>query len=107
MQKFDASGNDSFSKWIVGLRKGEDRAAARLWERFYHSIRAVARNKLGGFPRAVRDEEDLALSVLVAVFRGAQEGRFQQRENRNDFWQLAKVNLSRKASNSQTIPGRS
>ena len=94
-----SSGNDSISEWIAGLKEGQQRAAAKLWTRFFHQIRSVARQKLGAVPGAARDEEDLAMSTMQAVFAGAQEGRFEQFENRDDFWQLVLVILSRKASN--------
>lgn len=99
MKELESSSSDSISQWIAGLKDGHQRAAAKLWTRFFHQIRAVSRQKLGAIPGATRDEEDLAISTMQAVFVGAQQGQFEQLENRDDFWQLVLVILSRKASN--------
>jgi DNA-directed RNA polymerase specialized sigma24 family protein len=99
VQELESSSDDSVSEWIEDLKDGKERAAAKLWNRFFRQIRSLARSKLGAVPGAARDEEDVALSTLQDVFSGAQEGRFERLENRNDFWQLVTVILSRKALN--------
>lgn len=99
MEEFGSRNGESVSDWIAQLKLGDQQAAYRLWKRFFGQLRAIARAKLGAFPRAARDEEDVALSALNALFTGAMEGQFEQFETRDDFWQLAMVILSRKASN--------
>lgn len=91
--------SESVTDWIAQLKMGDQQAAFLLWKRFFRQLRAIARAKLGAFARASQDEEDVALSALNALFLGAREGHFEQFETRNDFWQLALVILSRKASN--------
>jgi DNA-directed RNA polymerase specialized sigma24 family protein len=95
----ESAGHETVSDWIAQLKLGDQQAAYRLWKRFFGQLRAIARAKLGAFPRAGRDDEDLALSALNALFLGAKSGQFEQFETREDFWQLALVILSRKASN--------
>lgn len=99
MADVNSSGEGSISEWIEGLKQGEQEAATRLWVRFFGQLKAIARQKLGAFPSPVVDHEDLALSTLFALMQGTQDGQFDHVGNRNDFWQLALVILSRKASN--------
>jgi len=89
----ESTSSESVSDWVSQLKLGDQKAAYRLWKRFFGQLRAIARAKPGAFPRAGRDEEDVALSAL---FIGAKSSQFETRE---DFWQLASVILSRKASN--------
>src|SRR5262245_5339515 len=91
--------NHSITNWIEALKQGDERAAEALWERFFDQLSRIARQKLGAIPRRSRDEEDLALSALHALFAGAKEGRFRRLESRDDVWQLLMLILSRKASN--------
>ena len=48
-------------------------------------------------PRAVADEEDIALSALNSVILGARAQKFPQLTDRSDLWKLLVVVTSRKA----------
>jgi DNA-directed RNA polymerase specialized sigma24 family protein len=43
---------------------------------------------MGPVPRQVADEEDVALSVMDYLCRGAQQGRFDQISDRDELWRL-------------------
>jgi len=78
----------SISQWISQLKEGDSQAAQCLWDRYCSRLVELARQKLGGFPRRVADEEDVAQSVFHSMCRGTAEGRFQEIRNRDDLWWL-------------------
>lgn len=78
----------SVSDWIEGLRIGDELAAHRLWERFSAVLVEQARRRLGDVPKAMSDEEDIAISVFRSICRGAAAGRFNDVKNRDDLWWL-------------------
>jgi DNA-directed RNA polymerase specialized sigma24 family protein len=86
MPDFDA--DRSVTAWLTGLRRGESQAAHQLWERYFDELTRVARRRLASTPKRAFDEEDVALSVLDTVCRGAAEGRFKELSDRHDMWLL-------------------
>jgi hypothetical protein len=48
----------------------------------------LAKNRIGEFPLAMTDEEDVALSVFGSICRGAAEGRFTDVTTRDELWWL-------------------
>jgi DNA-directed RNA polymerase specialized sigma24 family protein len=86
----------SVTLWIGQLKAGDPTAAQTLWQDYYVRLVGLARHKLRGAPRAVRDEEDVALSVLDSLCRGAEAGRFPQLADRDDLWRLLLVITERK-----------
>jgi hypothetical protein len=51
-------------------------------------IARLARARLRGAPRAVADEEDVALSAFDDLFRRARHGRCPRLANCDDLWRL-------------------
>jgi DNA-directed RNA polymerase specialized sigma24 family protein len=88
----------SVTHWIQLLQAGEDTAARAIWERYFRRLVGLARAKLGGSARRVADEEDVALSVLDSFYRGLEEGRFPNLEDRDNLWKLLVVLTARKAA---------
>ena len=88
----------SVTCWIGQLQAGEQAAFQQLWEIYFHRLVALARKRLQGAPRAVADEEDVALSAFHSFFRCAREGRFPQLLDRHDLWQLLVLIAARKAA---------
>ena len=78
----------SVSIWINDLKQGSEAAARKIFERYYVSLRHVARKQLAGFPTRLVDDEDLALSVIDTLFRGARTGRFEGLRDREHLWGL-------------------
>jgi RNA polymerase sigma factor (sigma-70 family) len=88
---------DSVTQWIAGLKAGDEAAAAKLWQRYYRRLLALARKKLGDSPRRVADEEDVVISVFRSFFQRAQEGRFPNLHDRDDLWHVIVRITERKA----------
>jgi DNA-directed RNA polymerase specialized sigma24 family protein len=84
------------------LKKLPDESAARgLYQRFVERVVVLSRRKLGGASRRAADEEDVAQSVFQAFFRGTQEGRFVDLNDRHDLWQVLFMLTERKATDAK------
>jgi DNA-directed RNA polymerase specialized sigma24 family protein len=90
--------DESITRWIALLKEGDPAAAQQLWERYFRRLVGLAREKLGGAPRRVADEEDVALSAFDSFCRAAGRGRFPQLTDRDDLWPLLFVITERKAA---------
>src|SRR6516165_6697424 len=87
----------SVTGWIDRLRVGDDVAARRLWERYFHALVRLARADLRAKPRGAVDEEDIALSAFDSFCRGAEQGRFPRLDDRDGLWRLPVTLTARKA----------
>lgn len=92
----------SVTQWIADLKTGEPSNAQReLWSRYFVRLQALARQQLGNSPRAVADEEDVAVSALGSFFMRVQDGQFPDLLDRNGLWPLLAKITSRKVINQQ------
>lgn len=89
--------SDSVSGWIRGLKAGDHAAAQELWNRYFGRLVGLARKLLQATPKAVADEEDVALSAFKSLCLGAERGQFDQLADRTNLWQLLAVITARKA----------
>jgi RNA polymerase sigma factor (sigma-70 family) len=87
----------SVSRWIAGLKGGDEVAAQRLWERYYRRLVGLARKRLRTSRRREADEEDVAQNAFHSFFRGVGRGRFPRLDDRGDLWRLLVVITVRKA----------
>jgi DNA-directed RNA polymerase specialized sigma24 family protein len=80
----------SVTRWLGGLKAGDERALEPLWDRYYATLVERARAKLAALrsSTAVNDEEDLALSVFQSLYDGVRAGRFPRLDDRDDLWRL-------------------
>lgn len=78
----------SVSKWILGLKGGDELAAQQLWDRFSARLTEHARRKLDAVPKGIVDEHDIAQSVFACIWRGATAGRFSNVRTRDELWWL-------------------
>lgn len=92
------SSQGSVTLWLALLKEGDSAAAQPLWERYFHQLVRLARNRLRGAPRRAADEEDVALSAFESFFRQAAQGRFPRLDDRDDLWRLLLVLTARKAA---------
>lgn len=83
--------------WLERLKTGDQLAAQKLWECYFHRLVRLARKKLQGLPLRVSDEEDVALSAFHSFCQGAEQGHFPKLIDRGDLWQLLVVITARKA----------
>ena len=79
---------NSVTLWIEQLRSGDSQAAQRLWESYFQRMVQLARSKLGGAPRVLADEEDIALSAFKSFCLGIREGRFAELLDSDGLWPL-------------------
>ena len=91
------SSGDSVTHWLHELKRGDEAAAQRLWERYFASLVSLARQKLRGQVFGVADEEDVAISAFESFCNGAQAGRFPQLVDRDNLWKLLVVITARKS----------
>jgi DNA-directed RNA polymerase specialized sigma24 family protein len=82
---------------LVRIKEGDPVAAQKLWESYFEKLVVLARAQLHVQVRRVRDEEDVALSVIESFCRRAGEGRYPELQDRHDLWQLLFVMTVRKA----------
>jgi RNA polymerase sigma factor (sigma-70 family) len=89
--------DEQVSLWLSRLQRGDERAAEVIWREYFEKIVRLARRRLGEMPRRASDEEDVALSAMNSLFRGAEAGRFPRLEDRDDLWRLLVTITARKA----------
>ena len=89
----------SVTHWIELLQTGEDAAAGQIWDRYFRRLVGLARLKLQvrGAARRVADEEDVALSAFDSFFRGLEEGRYPNLDDRDNLWKVLVLLTARKA----------
>lgn len=80
--------DDSVTRWIGRLETGDQEAARRLWERYFHSLVRLARQRLRHVPRQVSDEEDVALSAFHAFCHALSDKRMPAVRDRDDLWRI-------------------
>jgi DNA-directed RNA polymerase specialized sigma24 family protein len=93
----DESGG-SVTRWLGELKGGDPDAAQRLWERYFTDLVRLARGRLQGAPRAVADEEDVALSAFDSFYTAATQRRFPRLDDRDDLWRVLVTLTERKAA---------
>ncbi len=87
----------SVTHWIHEIKMGDSAAANALWEHYFEKLVGLARRKLGGRPRRMADEEDVALSAFDSFCRAAEKGRFPNLADRDGLWRLLIQMTARKA----------
>jgi RNA polymerase sigma factor (sigma-70 family) len=92
--------------WLGQARDGDADAARQLWQRYFGRLVGLARVKLRNAPRGMADEEDVALSAFDSVYRGIEQDRFPQLDDRDNLWSLLVVITARKAANWKRDQGR-
>lgn len=93
----DPSSAGSVSTWLHEFKAGDREAAAKLFERYFEQLVALARKRLGSTSRRVADEEDVALSAFESFCRAVEQHQYAQLEDRNDLWKLLFTITERKA----------
>ena len=93
-----AMDSHSETRLIGDLKVGDELAAQRLWELYFHRLVGLARAKLGGLPGREATAEDVAVSAFKSLCLGARRGNFPDLNSRDNLWPLLLVITSRKAS---------
>jgi len=90
------SASDEVTLWIGKLCDGDGKAAQAIWNQYFERLAHFARKKFDRLPCRVADEEDVALSALNSLCRGAAAGRFPQLSDRQDLWRVLVTIAARK-----------
>ena len=92
------SSEGSITKWLHGVKHGDQAAVEALWRRCFPDLVRFARGRLRGAPLRAADEEDVALSAMDSFYRAAQRGRFDRLADRSDLLRLLLRITARKAA---------
>jgi DNA-directed RNA polymerase specialized sigma24 family protein len=84
---------------IEQVRRGNERGAQDLFDRYFNNLLGVARRKLRDAPRRAEDEEDVVLGALDSFITRARNQQFPQLVDRNNLWHLLIAITERKAIN--------
>jgi DNA-directed RNA polymerase specialized sigma24 family protein len=82
------TGENSVSRWLDGLREGNDADVERLWDRYFQRLVKLASARLPGHARRVIDGEDVALSAFNSFCDRVGRGQFPQLADRDDLWRI-------------------
>jgi RNA polymerase sigma-70 factor, ECF subfamily len=86
----DAESSVSDETLVRWLRSGDDSAASRLYGRYVHRLRALARAKLTADLSRRVDAEDIVQSVFRRFFQAARQGNYDV-PGGDDLWDLLLV----------------
>jgi len=87
---------NSVSRWLEGLREGNDADVQRLWDRYFQRLVRLASARMPGHARRASDEEDVALSAFHSFCDRVGRGQFPQLVDRDDLWRLLVTITTRK-----------
>lgn len=88
----------SVTRWIPGLKCGDQKAQAWLLARYFRRIVDQASERLGNAPRRARDEEDVASEVFQQFLERAQTDGFRQLQDRTDLESILLMLTQRRAT---------
>lgn len=78
----------SISILIEDLKRGDDDAISKIWERFFEPLRLFARSKLPVQNRKVIDDEDIASCAINSFQDSLRKGKYPGIKNREDIWKF-------------------
>jgi DNA-directed RNA polymerase specialized sigma24 family protein len=97
----------SVTRWLPGLRRGEQQAIQAVWERYFGSLVRVAEGRLRGAPRRAGDGEDIAVDAFLSFCADARrEGHFPDLSSRANLIRLLVCVTMRKAADFRAREGR-
>mgnify|MGYP000910526278 CR=1 FL=1 len=82
--------NGTITGWIDDFKAGDSRAFTSIWDHYFAQLVRMIRARLCASPgpTAVRNEEDIALSVLASLSDGVRADRFPKLDDRDDLWKV-------------------
>ncbi|MCA9111829.1 MAG: hypothetical protein KDA52_17890 [Planctomycetaceae bacterium] len=86
----------SVSEWLRQLEEDDSQAAQKLWDRYYSRLVALADPRSRDLAKGGADPEDVAVSVMESLWRGARAGRLQDVKTRDELWWLLLALTKRK-----------
>ena len=98
-QRILMDASDSVTRWLAGVKLGDEAAAARIVERYSHELLALANQRLPRSRRRSFDADDVVQSAFASMFRRAKEGAFAELQDRDNLWRLLVTMVRRKTFN--------
>jgi DNA-directed RNA polymerase specialized sigma24 family protein len=89
--------SDSVTRWIGGVKAGQNDEIQHLWDRYFQRLVRLAGSRLPGHARRAIDEEDVALSAFQSFCDRARKGQFPGLANRDELWRVLFAITVRKA----------
>lgn len=89
---------DSFNRWMAGVRAGKQDAIAKVFNRFVNRLIALARTRLDTRIRQKEDPEDVVQSVFRSFFRRHANEEIDVRSE-DSLWTVLTVIAVRKCAN--------
>jgi RNA polymerase sigma factor (sigma-70 family) len=99
------SSEGSVSRWLDQMRQGNADATQALWERYFKSLIAHARQQLQGSSCGITDEEDAALSAFHSLYQALREGRYPELSDRVSFLRLLRSITENKVADQRRYDG--
>ncbi|MCA9213223.1 MAG: sigma-70 family RNA polymerase sigma factor [Planctomycetales bacterium] len=93
--------DEEITIWLNRLRSGDSRAVEVIWQQYFEKLIRFARQRMSNMPRRVVDEEDVAISAMNSLYRGAAGERFPKLNDRHDLWKLLVTITARKTIHHQ------
>jgi DNA-directed RNA polymerase specialized sigma24 family protein len=78
----------SVTSLLQAVRGDDSLASWALWNRYVEKLVRLAQKRLSGSNRQIVDGDDIASEVFTEFLKGVQDRRFQQLNDRQDFWQV-------------------
>jgi RNA polymerase sigma-70 factor (ECF subfamily) len=88
--------DDSFAQLMMRLKKGDEKAAAEVFERFVRRLVGVAPNQFDSWLRLKVDVEGVVQSAFKSFFAGQGEGQYEALADWDSLWGLLTVITLRK-----------
>jgi len=96
----------SVTGWLNQLQHGDPSALDHLWDRFFHRLQALARQKLPTALKNMGSDEDVAVDAFTSLWHGVNRGQFPALAGRESLWRLLVVITARKAWHLSRDEGR-
>ncbi|MEW4531506.1 ECF-type sigma factor [Maioricimonas sp. JC845] len=78
----------SVNQLVEAIAAGDEEAVNHLWNEYFAKLVRLSNRNLGDAPRRAAGSEDVALSAMHSFVKGAQDGRFNELDGRDELWKL-------------------